>query len=159
MTRLPYADSMMIRRWARDSIRHDRRRFGTTIVFYLLTSGLGLVGPQVLGALVDAVNSGAGTARVDLLAAVFLVVLVAQALIMRSARDQATRFGQTVLARTRESFVAHVLRLPVSTVEAAGTGDLLSRATTDVDRLDDTVRNGAPKSPPPPSRSCSPRSP
>lgn len=145
MTRLPYAEGTMIRRWAHESIRHDRRRFGTTIVLYLLTTGLGLVGPQVLGSLVDAVNAGAGTGRVDLLATVFLVVLVAQALIMRSVRDQATRFGQTVLARTREDFVAHVLRLPVSTVEAAGTGDLLSRATTDVDRLDDTVRNGAPE--------------
>ena len=42
---------------------------------------------------------------------------------------------------TRRGFVdGRALRLPLGTVEAAGTGELLSRSTSDVDRLDFTVR-------------------
>ncbi|MCI2419642.1 ABC transporter ATP-binding protein/permease [Saccharopolyspora sp. K220] len=122
-----------------------RRRFATMMLLFCLATLVGLVGPQVLGFLVDSVLTGTTTGRVDLLAGAFLAVLATQALLVRAARLRAAMLGEHLLAESREGMVSHALRLPLGTVEAAGTGDLLSRATTDVDRLDYTVRNAVPE--------------
>jgi ABC-type multidrug transport system fused ATPase/permease subunit len=53
--------------------------------------------------------------------------------------------GETVFADLREEFVTRVTRLPLSTVERAGTGDLVARTTTDIDRVQYTVRFGVPR--------------
>ncbi|MGW5648851.1 ABC transporter ATP-binding protein [Saccharopolyspora sp. NPDC003752] len=144
-TKLPLAGGTAVRRWMWRTLLVHRRRFAAMMLLFGLTTLVGLIGPQILGSLVDSVVTGTTTGYVDLLAAVFLVVLVVQALLARSARMRATMLGEHLLAESRESMVGHALRLPLGTVEAAGTGDLLSRATTDVDRLDYTIRNAAPE--------------
>ncbi|MEV5543895.1 ABC transporter ATP-binding protein [Saccharopolyspora shandongensis] len=144
-TKLPLAGGTAVRRWMWRTLLVHRRHFAAMMLLFGLTTLVGLIGPQILGSLVDSVVTGTTTDYVDLLAAVFLVVLVVQALLARSARLRATMLGEHLLAESRESMVGHALRLPLGTVEAAGTGDLLSRATTDVDRLDYTIRNAAPE--------------
>ncbi|TDD54818.1 ABC transporter ATP-binding protein [Saccharopolyspora elongata] len=144
-TKLPLAGGAAVRRWMWRTLLVHRRHFAAMMLLFGLTTLVGLIGPQILGSLVDSVVTGTTTGYVDLLAAVFLVVLVVQALLARSARLRATMLGEHLLAESRESMVGHALRLPLGTVEAAGTGDLLSRATTDVDRLDYTIRNAAPE--------------
>ncbi len=104
-----------------------------------------LVGPRLLGHLVESVKDGTTTGRVDVLALAFVAILVGHALLARAARTQATLLGERVLARTRENFVRRVLGLPLSEVEAVGTGDLLSRATTDADRLNESIRQAVPR--------------
>ena len=52
--------------------------------------------------------------------------------------------GETVFAELREQFVDRVTSLPLSTVERAGTGDLVSRTTNDVEALSHVVRFGIP---------------
>jgi ABC-type multidrug transport system fused ATPase/permease subunit len=53
--------------------------------------------------------------------------------------------GELVLAELREDFVANTLALPVGTVEAAGSGDLLTRTGSDIDRLGWSVRWALPE--------------
>ena len=53
--------------------------------------------------------------------------------------------GERLLARLRERLVESVLNLPLGLVERAGTGDLLTRASTDVDDLSQAVRAGLPQ--------------
>jgi ATP-binding cassette subfamily C protein len=144
-TKLPLAEGAAVRRWMWRTLLMHRRRFAAMMLLFGLATLVGLVGPQVLGALVDSVLAGTTTGHVDLLAAAFLVILVAQALLARSARLRATLLGEHLLAESREGVVGHALRLPLGAVEAAGTGDLLSRATTDIDRLEYTIRNAAPE--------------
>ena len=50
-----------------------------------------------------------------------------------------------MLAELREEFVDNALALPIGTVERAGTGDLLSRTSRDVDALSRTVRFAVPE--------------
>ena len=50
-----------------------------------------------------------------------------------------------MLAELREDFVDRTLALPLSTVERAGTGDLLTRTSRDVDALSWTVRFAVPE--------------
>ena len=50
-----------------------------------------------------------------------------------------------MLARLREDFVSNALALPVGTVESAGSGDLLTRTSRDVDQLGWSVRWALPE--------------
>ncbi len=50
-----------------------------------------------------------------------------------------------MLAELREDFVDNTLALPVGTVEAAGSGDLLTRTSRDVDQLGWSVRMALPE--------------
>ncbi|KAA9161094.1 ABC transporter ATP-binding protein [Amycolatopsis acidicola] len=141
--KLPLATPKRARGWARETWRTHRRSCVLVLVLYGLAAIAGLAGPQILGELVDSV--AAGHANIELLAALFVLLLVAQAALKRTARVRSGMLGEQVLAETREGFVGQALRLPLGTVEAAGTGDLLSRATTDADRIDHAVRNAAPE--------------
>ncbi len=145
MKKLPLADKREVRRWIRETARDNRREFSLMIGLFCLATVIGLAGPQLLGALVDEVVEGTTTTTITVLAIAFVVVLAAQSWTRGLARLRARVFGERILARNREEFVGNALDLPLSTVEAAGTGDLLSRATTDVSRIDHAVRNGAPE--------------
>jgi ABC-type multidrug transport system fused ATPase/permease subunit len=141
--RLPLAPGAQARAWAAGTFRANRVESLAVLGLFCLATVMGLAGPQILGLMVDSVTGAGG--RIDLLALVFVVVLVVQAAVRRLARFRAGVLGERVLAQTREGFVEQALRLPLGTVEAAGTGDLLSRATTDADRIDFAVRNGVPE--------------
>lgn len=71
--------------------------------------------------------------------------MAAQAVLIRFAVYASSRLGEKVLAELREEFVGRVLALPLSTVERAGAGDLLTRTSRDVDALSRTVRHAVPE--------------
>jgi ABC-type multidrug transport system fused ATPase/permease subunit len=145
MKKLPLASARDVRAWIKATARSNRREFAVMIGLFCLATVVGLGGPQILGMLVDSVVGGTSTGRIDLLAAAFVVLLLGQAALKRMARFRARVLGERVLAGAREEFVGNALTLPLGTVEAAGTGDLLSRATTDVGRIDHAVRFAAPE--------------
>ncbi|WP_410563369.1 ABC transporter ATP-binding protein [Amycolatopsis sp. cmx-4-61] len=145
MKRLPTADRRDVRRWTLRTARVHRREFGLLLGSLAVATLIGLAGPQLLGSLVDDVAAGTTTGHVDLLAVAFVGILLLQALARKIARMRGAVFGELVLAETREEFVGTALQLPLGTVEAAGTGDLLSRATTDLGRIDHAARFAAPE--------------
>ena len=61
------------------------------------------------------------------------------------ARGASFVLSEKMFAELREDFMRRVLALPLSTVERAGTGDLVSRTTADVDALARTVRFAVPE--------------
>ena len=73
------------------------------------------------------------------------VFVVVQAVLIRFATLASARLGERVLAELREDFVDRVLAIPLSTVERAGTGDLLTRTSRDVDALSHSVRFAVPE--------------
>ncbi|MEU6312561.1 ABC transporter ATP-binding protein [Streptomyces sp. NPDC047014] len=143
--RLPLAGRAEVRAWTAVFLRGEAPRLALTFGLFAAALAASLVGPRLLGYLVESVKDGTTTGRVDMLALAFVAILVGHALLARAARTQATLLGERVLARTRENFVSRVLRLPLSEVEAVGTGDLLSRATTDADRLNESIRQAVPR--------------
>jgi ABC-type multidrug transport system fused ATPase/permease subunit len=145
MKKLPLASARDVRAWIKATARSNGREFAVMIGLFCLATVVGLAGPQILGMLVDSVVGGTSTGRIDLLASAFVVLLLGQAALKRMARFRARVLGERVLAGAREEFVGNALTLPLGTVEAAGTGDLLSRATTDVGRIDHAVRFAAPE--------------
>ncbi|MEU7552266.1 ABC transporter ATP-binding protein [Streptomyces sp. NPDC044571] len=143
--RLPLADGAEVRAWTGLFLRGEARRLALTFGLFAAALAASLVGPRLLGHLVESVKDGTTAGHVDVLALAFVAILVGHALLARAARTQATLLGERVLARTREDFVHRVLGLPLSEVEAVGTGDLLSRATTDADRLNESIRQAVPR--------------
>ncbi|WP_392962634.1 ABC transporter ATP-binding protein [Streptomyces sp. LN245] len=142
---LPVAGRAEVRRAALRLIRADGRVFAAVLTLNALAAGAGLVGPWLLGRMIDDVRDGAGVEAVDELALVILVASLVQLLLSRWAGYVAYRFGERTLARVREEFVERTLTLPASVVERAGTGDLTARGTGDVTVVGNTLRDAGPQ--------------
>lgn len=143
--KLPVADAPALRRHTAALLRRHRRGLGVVVLLHVLAATAGLAGPWLLGRLVDAVVAGTTTTVVDRTVLVLVVAVLAQTVLIRYAQRAAMVLGESVFAELREEFVATVTRLPLSTVERAGTGDLVARTTTDIDRVQYTVRFGVPR--------------
>jgi ABC-type multidrug transport system fused ATPase/permease subunit len=126
-------------------MRRHRGTFAAVIALNSIAALAALVGPQVLGQIVEGVTHGITSSRVNTLSLIFLAALAVQTIFTRSARLRAAILGESILADLREDLVKRAVSLPLGVVERAGTGDLVSRATTDVDRLAWAVRMAVPE--------------
>lgn len=142
---LPVADRGTVRRAAARLVRADGRAFAAALALNALAAGAGIVGPWLVGRIVDDVRAGRGVGAVDRLALWILLCALAQLVLARWARYVAHRFGERTLARVRETFVERLLGLPASVVERAGTGDLTARGTADVATVGTTLRDIGPE--------------
>ncbi|MFC9844777.1 ABC transporter ATP-binding protein [Streptomyces sp. NPDC060223] len=142
---LPVAEQADVRRASVRLVRADGRAFTVVLALNALAAAAGLVGPWLLGRIIDDVRAGGGVDVVDRLALVILVCALAQLLLARTARYVGHRFGERTLARVREEFVERALALPASVVERAGTGDLTARGTSDVAMVGTTLRDAGPE--------------
>ncbi|GAA4597452.1 ABC-type multidrug transport system fused ATPase/permease subunit [Actinoplanes octamycinicus] len=142
---LPVASRSQAWRYARSLFRAHPGMFRATVGLHLLAALAGLAGPRLLGELVQEVQRGTPTGQLDRLAATLAGFVLLQSVLIRYAYLASARLGEQVLARLREEFIARVLSLPLGTVESAGTGDLLTRTTRDVDALSKCVRLAVPE--------------
>ena len=142
---LPVAGPAQVKRYARDLFRRHPRALAIAIGLHVLAAVAGLVGPRLLGDIVEAIQQGRAAGVVDRLAVTIAAFVVVQAVLVRFAVLASARLGELVLARLREDFVDRILAIPLSTVERAGTGDLLTRTTRDVDALSKAVRFAVPE--------------
>jgi ABC-type multidrug transport system fused ATPase/permease subunit len=143
--RLPIAAGADVRREAALLLSRYRSPLAVVLGLNALAALAGLVGPFLLGALVEAVEQGTTTGYVDRVIAVLIVSVIAQTALTWFARRSAFVLSEQVFAYLREDFMRQVLALPLSVVERAGTGDLVSRTTADVDTLARTVRFAIPE--------------
>jgi ABC-type multidrug transport system fused ATPase/permease subunit len=146
MTReiLPVADQKQVRAYARRLTLKYPRRLATTLALHGLAAVAGLLVPWQLGGLVEDLQYGVEV-NVAVVSAAIGVFLLLQGLLVRYAVLASARLGEKVLAELREEFVDRVLGLPLSTVERAGSGDLITRTSRDVDSLSRTVRHAVPE--------------
>ncbi|MFD0683319.1 ABC transporter ATP-binding protein [Actinomadura fibrosa] len=140
---LPVATPAQVRAYARRlTLRHPRALAGA-LGLHALAAVTGLVAPRLLGDLVEGVRDGG--AHIDRAGLAIAAFVVAQGVLVRYAYYASARLGERVLAELREEFVDRVLELPLSTVERAGTGDLVTRTSRDVDALSTSVRYAVPE--------------
>ncbi|MCO5992632.1 ABC transporter ATP-binding protein [Actinoallomurus rhizosphaericola] len=142
---LPVASAAQVRAYARRLTLAYPRELATALAVHGLAAVAGLVAPRLLGELVQDVRDGSSHVAVDRIAIAILAFVVVQGVLLRYAVYLSARLGEKVLARLREEFVDRVLELPLSTVERAGTGDLVTRTSRDVDALARTVRHAVPE--------------
>jgi len=144
-TALPVADSRSLRRYVRDLARRHPRMLWTALALHVAAALTALAAPRLLGGLVQSVEDGTTVGHVDHVVAVLAAFLIAQTVLTRYARLTSQVLGEQVLAELREDFVENTLALPVGVVESAGSGDLLTRTSRDVDQLSWSVRWALPE--------------
>ncbi|RRR99115.1 ABC transporter ATP-binding protein [Glycomyces terrestris] len=143
--RLPVADRAAMTGAIKRLVAADRRSFAAVLLLYVAAAGAGAALPVMLGAVIDGIGTGWTAARVDVVCGAIVACVVLQLVLMRTGRRLGYRLGERAAARLRESFIDRVLRLPLGTVERAGTGDLATRTSGDVGAVAELLRKTAPE--------------
>lgn len=144
-TTLPVADAAQLRTQSAALMRRHLRGFVGMAALQAAAACAGLAGPFLLGRIIDGVVAGSPVSALDQAVAILVVAVIAQSVTVRYAQRASMVLGERVFAELREQFIETVTSLPLSTVEKAGTGDLVSRTTNDVDRVQHTIRFGIPR--------------
>jgi ABC-type multidrug transport system fused ATPase/permease subunit len=142
---LPIASRSVVVAHARALAREHRGALVRVLAWHGTAALVALVGPWVVGQIVqELTHTERGTGRIDLLVTALAVGIVAQTVLTWFARRASFVLAEQVFARLREDFVTSAVRLPLSVVERAGTGDLVARTTNDIDALSRVIRFGIP---------------
>ena len=133
--RLPVADTRTAMRKLLGLIADRKAEFAVVFTLQTALAVVGVVTPTVVGRAVDAVAAGTTSSYIRNAIAFIAVVVVIQAILGYAASLRAYVFSQKILAVLRERVVRAVTSLPLGTVEAAGSGDMIGRTTYDVERV------------------------
>lgn len=142
---LPVATARQARRELWRALRPEWRGALLALAVLVVTVGAGLLIPPALGDIVDIANTGGS--RSDLVTP--LLVITAATVVQGASGSGGwyliVRVGEKVLADLRERVLGHALELPQGDLERGGTGDLVSRVSTDVEKVSDALREGVPE--------------
>ncbi|GLZ09637.1 ABC-type transport system ATPase [Actinomadura sp. NBRC 104412] len=137
---LPVASSRETARQVWRLSRGHRLRLAAVAVLGLISTGVNVIPPVIVGFLVDRVQ--AGTADLGTVLTVTAVMALSAVLGAAGAAVTvvlATRVYHIILAALREQLVSRAMALPQHLVERAGTGDLISRTSDDVTAVADAA--------------------
>jgi ABC-type multidrug transport system fused ATPase/permease subunit len=140
----PVAGEREVVRFVASLVRERRRAFAALVALNAMAAVAALAVPRLLGELIDRVTAPGATTELGSLALVIVAVVVVQAAFTFAGQVASTLFGQDLLASMREYVVHTILRLPLSRVEGASTGDLVTRVTRDVGTMSHAVQHGLP---------------
>ncbi|MEU6772576.1 ABC transporter ATP-binding protein [Streptomyces sp. NPDC046759] len=144
-TTLPVGAAATVRAYVAELFRRHRRAFLLLIGVNTVAVIASMVGPYLLGDLVERVSDRSRELHLGLTAGLFVLALVVQSAFTRQVRLRGAMLGERMLADLREDFLVRSVGLPPGVLERAGTGDLLSRITTDIDRLANAMREAVPQ--------------
>ncbi|QKV96879.1 ABC transporter ATP-binding protein [Streptomyces sp. NA02950] len=144
-TTLPVGTPTTVRAYVRELLRRHRGAFTVLMVVNATAVLASMVGPHLLGRLVEDLAEGRDDLPVGRTITLFLAALVVQTVFVRMVRLRGAVLGEQMLADLREDFLVRSVGLPPGVLERAGTGDLISRITTDIDRLANAMREAVPQ--------------
>lgn len=143
--RLPVAGRARVRGVVLRLIRQHRSAYAGVTVLAAGASLAGLVGPYAVGQLVQVLGNAGDPGVIPILCLMMLAAVTVQAVLTAFSTRFAMVLGERIFAQLREDFLEQATALPISVVERAGTGDLLTRTTTDIDSVSMAVRFAIPK--------------
>ncbi|WP_267893351.1 ABC transporter transmembrane domain-containing protein, partial [Streptomyces kebangsaanensis] len=142
---LPVGSAATVRAYLTELLRRHRGAFLLLVTVNTVAVLASMAGPWLLGGLVERVSRGVRELHLPLTAGLFVLALLVQAVFVREVRLRGAMLGERMLADLREDFLVRSVGLPPGVLERAGTGDLLSRITTDIDRLANAMREAVPQ--------------
>jgi ABC-type multidrug transport system fused ATPase/permease subunit len=143
---LPVASTQVVLAYARVLIRQHRRALARMLSLYALAAIMALIPAWVIGEITNFASKHQLTSfKITIYVSTLIVSSLGYAVLTYFARRRSYVLGETVFAQLREEFLQSVLALPLVVVERAGTGDLLSRTTNDMESLSRTVRFAMPE--------------
>jgi ABC-type multidrug transport system fused ATPase/permease subunit len=144
-TTLPVAGPATVRAYVGELLRRHRKAFTLLIAVNTVAVIASMVGPYLLGGIIEKLANGARELHMEHTITLFAGALLVQTVFVRLVRLRGAVLGEEMLADLREDFLVRSVGLPPGVLERAGTGDLLSRITTDVDRLANAMREAVPQ--------------
>lgn len=145
LTTLPVGSPATVRGYVRGLIRRHRREFTALVAANTAAVIASMAGPYLLGGVVEKLAAGSRDLPLARTLALFALALAIQTVFVRMVRLRGAMLGERMLADLREDFLVRSVALPPGVLERAGTGDLLSRITTDIDRLSSAMREAVPQ--------------
>jgi len=124
-----------------------RRRPGAlvaTLVSLVLVGATGLVGPFMLGRVVDVVDADGDTTRIWIAATWIALASLLGAVATAVGVTALAAAGQPALAELREEVLDVALHTDPARIERAGSGDLLSRVGDDVRLISESLTEAVP---------------
>ncbi|MFH8403879.1 ABC transporter ATP-binding protein [Streptomyces sp. NPDC018019] len=144
-TTLPVGSPATVRAYVGGLVRRHRRAFALLVTVNAVAVLASMAGPFLLGGVVEDLGNGVRDLRLEWTVGLFVGALAVQTAFVRLVRLRGAMLGEQMLADLREDFLVRSVALPPSVLERAGTGDLLSRITTDIDRLAEAMREAVPQ--------------
>ncbi|MFP8883777.1 MULTISPECIES: ABC transporter ATP-binding protein [Streptomyces] len=142
---LPVGAPDTVRAYVGELVRRHRGAFAVLVSVNAVAVLASMAGPYLLGRVVEDLAAGARDLRLERTVVLFAAALVVQTVFVQQVRLRGAVLGERMLADLREDFLVRSVRLPPGVLERAGTGDLLSRITTDIDRLAGAMREAVPQ--------------
>ncbi|MFP8903042.1 ABC transporter ATP-binding protein [Streptomyces atacamensis] len=142
---LPVGAPGTVRAYVGELVRRHRGPFAVLVSVNAVAVLASMVGPYLLGRVVEDLAAGARDPHLERTVVLFAAALAVQTVFVRQVRLRGAVLGERMLADLREDFLVRSVRLPPGVLERAGTGDLLSRITTDIDRLASAMREAVPQ--------------
>ncbi|MEW6476451.1 MAG: ABC transporter ATP-binding protein [Actinomycetota bacterium] len=136
---LPTATSTETWSALRRLLRPHRGLVLLAVLLMVVESASGLVGPAVLGRIVDLVTDGAPASALTGPVLLLVAAALAEGVVGAAGMVVVARAGGRALADLREQVVGRALTVPLADLERAGTGDLLARVEGDVEVVSDVA--------------------
>ncbi|MCY1141764.1 ABC transporter ATP-binding protein [Actinoplanes sp. Pm04-4] len=132
MTALPVATPRQTWVWLCSQLRARRIEVAFTVATGLGAAGASVVPVTALGLLVDLVRDGAASAALVPIGLLVAGIALLGGIAAGSTTALVSRLGERILSHLREQTVSVALRLPATTLDRVGRGDLLARVGADV---------------------------
>lgn len=141
---LPTASAKETRRTLFALLRPHGMLFSFTAFFLLAAGVAGLAAPAIIGYIVDLIVEGEPPSSITAPVIALILAMVAVAALSAVGETLVATLGERVLAGLREKVMERALAVPLETIEAAGTGDLVARVSGDVNVVSDAIRDALP---------------
>ncbi|MZD05770.1 ATP-binding cassette domain-containing protein, partial [Streptomyces sp. SID5785] len=138
-TTLPLATARQTRLALARAARPHRTRALTAAGLLLTAAVVGLTVPWLVGRIVDLVLTGGSASTLTWICAGVAAAATGQALFNGGGAVLLAQAAQSTLAALRALVVDRALNAPAQQVEESGTGDLVARATGDVDVVNEAA--------------------
>ncbi|WP_250035979.1 ABC transporter ATP-binding protein [Paractinoplanes maris] len=129
---LPVATPRQTWVWLCSQLRTRRLEVAFTVATGLGAAGASVVPVTALGLLVDLVRDGAASTALVPIGLLVAGIALLGGIAAGATTSLVSRLGERILANLREETVSVALRLPATTLDRVGRGDLLARVGADV---------------------------
>ncbi|GDX22787.1 multidrug ABC transporter ATP-binding protein [Actinomycetes bacterium] len=142
--RLPIATERTVNREMWSLLLANKNGFIWVAIFQLFTTIAALIPPRAFGNLLERLKTDPQNVVLSKTIIIVITALIIQTLLVYLTKVRASILGEFVLSSLRERFIERAVQLPPNVVERAGSGELLTRTTTDIDKVTWAVRDAVP---------------
>jgi ABC-type multidrug transport system fused ATPase/permease subunit len=142
--RIPIASESTVNKEMKTIFLKHKLGFFSVAFLTLLTVVASLVPPRVFGNFLQTLQNNPEDAQIGQVIGIVGLAIVIRTIFSYFTNVRASVLGEFILSSVRERFVEKVIEIPPNAAERAGSGELLSRTTTDVDHITWAMRDAVP---------------